>query len=78
MRSPASRMLGRETCLLKVEWSDDGWLRISGGGHHPKISWPAPAGLPEKKWPAISGRDHFDSPALGAPWSSLRVPADES
>ncbi len=33
-------ILGRETCLQKVEWRD-GWLRIAGGGHHPKMSWPA-------------------------------------
>jgi xylan 1,4-beta-xylosidase len=70
-------VLGRETCLQRVEWRD-GWLRIAGGGHQPKISWPAPAGLPEKKWPAIAGRDHFNSLQLGAQWSSLRVPADES
>jgi len=35
-------MLGRETCLQKVVWSEDGWLRIAGGGHHPRISWLTP------------------------------------
>ena len=34
-------VLGRETCLQRVEWRD-GWLRLAGGGHHPKASWPAP------------------------------------
>lgn len=34
-------VLGRETCLQRVEWRD-GWLRIAGGGHHPQITWPAP------------------------------------
>ncbi|MGH7951503.1 MAG: family 43 glycosylhydrolase, partial [Limisphaerales bacterium] len=71
-------VLGRETCLQKVEWTSDGWLRISGGGHHPKISWPAPKNLLEKKWPAISARDDFNAPALDVQWSSLRVPVDES
>jgi xylan 1,4-beta-xylosidase len=60
-----------------VEWRD-GWLRIAGGGHHPKISWPAPKGLPEQARPMVPRRDHFDSPKLGVLWSSLRVPADES
>jgi xylan 1,4-beta-xylosidase len=34
-------ILGRETCLQKIEWSPDGWLRLSDGGWHPRTSWPA-------------------------------------
>jgi xylan 1,4-beta-xylosidase len=71
-------MLGRETCLQNVVWSEDGWLRLANGGHHVSVSWLAPKDLPEEKWPAIPGRDHFDSAQLGVHWSSLRVPADES
>lgn len=71
-------MLGRETCLQKVEWQDDSWLRIEGGGHHPKTSWPPPKRLPPQPWPAPSERDHFDSGKLDVSWSSLRVPVDES
>ena len=26
-------VLGRETALQKVEWTDDGWLKLAGGGH---------------------------------------------
>lgn len=84
-------VLGRETCLQKVEWRD-GWLRLAGGGHHPKMTWPAPnlaapasdpARLSSKSKCAgsetgASMRDHFDSPKLRVPWSSLRVPADDS
>ncbi|HEV2435855.1 MAG TPA: glycoside hydrolase family 43 protein [Verrucomicrobiae bacterium] len=71
-------VLGRETCLQRVEWTNDGWLRIAGGGHHPRVSWPAPGGLPPHPWPGIPERDHFDSFNLAAEWSSLRVPVDES
>lgn len=71
-------MLGRETCLQKVEWSADGWLRLANGGHHAQMTWPAPKGLSPHPWPAIPERDHFDSPKLGLSWSSLRNPADES
>jgi xylan 1,4-beta-xylosidase len=71
-------MLGRETCLQRVEWSKGGWLRLANGGHHVQVSWPAPKNLPETKWPVAPERDHFDSEKLGASWSSLRVPADES
>ena len=70
-------VLGRETCLQRVEWRD-GWLRLAGGGCHPKVSWPAPKDLPETRWPTTPERDHFDSLNPGAHWSSLRVPADES
>jgi xylan 1,4-beta-xylosidase len=70
--------LGRETCLQKVEWTSDGWLRLANGGTKPQLELSAPKNLPEKKWRAIPERDHFDSPELGVNWSSLRVPVDES
>jgi xylan 1,4-beta-xylosidase len=71
-------ILGRETCLQKVEWSPDGWLRLSDGGWHPRTSWPAPAGLVSAPWPEVPARDGFDSAELGVNWSTLRVPADAS
>ena len=83
-------ILGRETCLQKVEWHD-GWLRIAGGGHHPKISWPAATGAPvsdparlqnlfHRAGPEAGAptRDDFDSAKLDLHWNSLRVPVDES
>jgi xylan 1,4-beta-xylosidase len=69
-------VLGRETWLEKVEWSPDGWLRVAGGGHHGKVSWPAPKGLAAHPWPARPERDEFESTQLGPQWSTLRVPAD--
>jgi xylan 1,4-beta-xylosidase len=70
-------VLGRETCLQKVEWRD-GWLRLAHGGKHPLVDVPEPNGLVETKWPAPADRDDFDKPALDARWSSLRVPVDAS
>ncbi len=69
--------LGRETCMQRVEWRG-GWLRIAGGGHDPKISWPAPADLPAQTTLAVPARDHFDSPDLAPQWSALRVPVNDS
>ena len=70
-------MLGRETCLQRVEWRD-GWLRLAAGGTKPQLEFSVPQNLPEKKWPAVPVRDNFDSPQLGVDWSFLRVPTDES
>jgi xylan 1,4-beta-xylosidase len=70
--------LGRETCIQKVEWSPDGWLRLAGGGTDPQVEVPAPAGLSETPWPAAPIRDHFEEDALDVRWSSLRDPMDSS
>ena len=41
-------ILGRETAIQRVAWSDDGWLRLATGGTRPQIEVPAPtnAGAP--------------------------------
>jgi xylan 1,4-beta-xylosidase len=70
-------VLGRETCLQSVEWSD-GWLRLATGGTRPQNGLPWPNGLPPQPWPASPARDDFHSDQLGKQWSSLRVPVGES
>jgi xylan 1,4-beta-xylosidase len=71
-------LLGRETALQKVVWSEDGWLRLACGGVHPQVEVPAPVGLPEVPWPSLPERDDFDEAILRPQWSSLRVPVNES
>ncbi len=71
-------VLGRETSLQRVVWSEDGWLRLAHGGVLPAVELPAPAGLALQPWPAAPARDDFDGPALGSRWQTLRVPADEA
>jgi xylan 1,4-beta-xylosidase len=71
-------MLGRETCVQKVVWTDDGWLRLAHGGTDPLVDVPAPAGLPPHPFPAEPSRDDFDSPTLSPHWQSLRVPVEPS
>ncbi len=68
--------LGRETCLQRVAWTDDGWLRLAPGGHHPRVQVPAPRGVTPQPWPRRPARDDFDAPALDEAWSTLRVPAE--
>lgn len=70
-------ILGRETCLEKVEWRD-GWLRLAAGGSKPQIEVPAPKNPAVHPWPEPPLRDHFDGPKLDVRWSSLRTPPDES
>lgn len=70
-------MLGRETCLQRVEWRD-GWLRLAGGGTSPKIELPPPKGLPPHPWPLAPSLDPFDLPSLGPAWSSLRSPMESA
>jgi xylan 1,4-beta-xylosidase len=69
-------VLGRETCIQKVEWSPDGWLRLAGGGTDPQVEAPAPQGVEEAPWPAAPTRDDFDARELDVHWSSLRDPVD--
>ena len=71
-------VLGRETCIQKVEWSTDGWLRLAGGGTVAQVDVPAPANLPESPFPAQPERDDFASDILDVTWSSLRDPVDVS
>jgi xylan 1,4-beta-xylosidase len=71
-------MLGRETALQQVAWSEDGWLRLAEGGHHPRVEVAAPRDVVETPWPELAERDHFDDPRLGHEWSSLRTPVAKS
>ena len=70
-------ILGRETAIQKVFWSDDGWLRLDSGGREPRLEVPGP-NLPACIFPPEPRRDDFDSPTLAGCFQSLRVPVDES
>jgi len=71
-------LLGRETCLQKVAWSDDGWLRLAHGGTDPLVEVSAPTGLTPHPFSAEPERDDFDRPTLSPHWQSLRVPVESS
>jgi len=70
-------LLGRETCLERVEWTADGWLRLAGGGRSPRVLVPAPD-LAEHVWQKEPARDDFQAPVLRPCWQSLRIPLDAS
>lgn len=52
--------LGRETCIQKMYWTEDGWLRLEGGGNMAKAEV-IPSSLPEHPWEAEPVREDFDS-----------------
>jgi len=68
--------LGRETGLVRVEWTEDGWLRLAGGGKAPDLISDGP-NLPPHPFPALPETDDFDEPQLGGQYFTLRVPADD-
>jgi len=70
-------VLGRETCLQRVEWSN-GWLRLATAGTKPQNELPAPKNLTVQPWPDLPAREDFDSDKLDLRWSSLRVPVEKS
>ena len=79
-------ILGRETAIQKMCWTDDGWLRIADEHDRPTGSNLAQLIVPGPDLPphpfdqpvSPTGRDDFDSPDLNVHFSTLRTPPDES
>src|SRR6478672_456457 len=70
-------VLGRETALQQVAWTDDGWLALTGGGTVAQLRTPSP-GEPndgDREHPSYeSFRDDFDGPSIDPRFSTLRRP----
>jgi xylan 1,4-beta-xylosidase len=69
--------LGRETAIQKMVWGQDGWLRTLNGQNIPTTETPAPAKLPEHKFPAAPEREDFNAPQLPIDFQWLRTPYPE-
>ena len=79
-------MLGRETAIQKMKWTDDDWLVMADGSTEPKEYVEEPAGNHSTKEPITeegresSGaavRDDFNTPVLDPDYQSLRIPMTE-
>ncbi len=76
--------LGRETAIQKMEWDEDGWLRLAGGGRFAKNETEEPEGLARTSEKGSgnrccgtgSFRDDFEGEALDVRYSSPRVSYD--
>lgn len=64
---------GRETGLAEVEWREDGWLYLKGGGLVPPVVLPLAAAQAPRR--AVERR--FDGPALPEEFQWLRTPHPE-
>lgn len=71
-------VMGRETGIQKVVWTDDGWLRLHSGNKEPELYVPRPD-LPARIWEAEPEVISFDRPSgtLPMPFQSLRIPLND-
>jgi xylan 1,4-beta-xylosidase len=76
IRNRGRCILGRETAIQRMVWSDDDWLRTEDGAGVPYVEVPAPR-LPEYLFPAAPEREEFDSPHLPLDFQWLRSPWPE-
>ncbi|HEY0945411.1 MAG TPA: alpha/beta fold hydrolase [Opitutaceae bacterium] len=73
--------MGRETFLLPVTWTDDGWPRILEKGKRVPLVVKAPKGVSPKPSPErlngnFAWRDDFTGPSLSPLWIMLRTPSE--
>lgn len=64
--------LGREAAIQKMEWTEDGWLRMAGGGNLVRKESEEAAIAPYVA-ETLPGRDDFDSPVLRADYFAPRI-----
>lgn len=68
-------ILGRETGMAQLTWSEDGWLRLKEGGILPPLSYASK--LPEAPVTPVPEVDHFDMDTLPPRYKTLRLPFTE-
>jgi xylan 1,4-beta-xylosidase len=76
LRNRGRCVLGRETAIQKMVWSDDDWLRTLDGQGIPTIETPAPA-LPAHHFPQPPAREEFNGAKLPIDFQWLRTPRPE-
>lgn len=64
--------LGREACIQKMAWTEDGWLRLAGSGNMAQ-EYMTPSALPEYRFGQSPARENFDTDSLPIYFYSLRI-----
>lgn len=73
IRNRGRCILGRETAIQKMRWTEDGWLETASGDTTPQSKVPAP-GLNTYDFSIESPRDDFDGSQLNLNFQWLRSP----
>ncbi len=76
LRNRGRCILGRETAIQAMKWSEDGWLHTADGQGLPYSAVQAPA-LPPDPFPSTPSREDFDSLHLPPDFQWLRSPWPE-
>ncbi|MDR1753331.1 MAG: glycoside hydrolase family 43 protein [Eubacterium sp.] len=73
-------ILGRETAIQEVIFTDDGWLRLKNGGNGPLLETDVVTEKETKQTIITDFRDDFNNfkNGLKKEWNTLRILADES
>lgn len=75
-------VLGRETFLAPVTWSEDGWPMIDNNEGLVQLQMSVPRvpgnGSEDAVDPALAGKDDFDGDTLSPAWTFLRNPVEGS
>lgn len=71
--------LGRETFMIPVHWSEDGFPYMTRGDElvPMELERPGITPAPESLFGNFDKNDYFDSPVLNMEWLTLRAPATE-
>ena len=68
-------ILGRETAIQKMVWTEDGWLHTAHGSRRPELTVAAPTSAAAAPGRAVRAfHDDFDEVNLSIDWQSPRVP----
>jgi xylan 1,4-beta-xylosidase len=70
-------ILGRESAIQEVYWTEDGWLRLVDGGNGPLVETEIVTAEPVVQRKSTNFRDEFTG-ELDKEWNTLRILADES
>jgi xylan 1,4-beta-xylosidase len=76
LRNRGRCILGRETAIQRMLWSEDGWLRTEDGRGVPQAESPAPP-LKPHVFPEKPERENFNDPELPLDFQWLRSPWPE-
>ncbi|MEN8157417.1 MAG: glycoside hydrolase family 43 protein [Bacteroidota bacterium] len=69
-------ILGRETAIQKMQWTEDGWLRMADGSSDPKKMVEAPE-LKSHPFAKENPKDEFKASELSVHFNSPRLPVTE-